>query len=567
MRRYRSVIQSGALLAAHEYTVSRILHMHPLSSRKEESGSGTSRPCLRVQMRVRRSPLFWALNVWMPLFCFTGVSFASFAVEVTALANRLSITITLWLVLVAYRFTLMDNLPKTNCVTYLDVYCQSCFLVCFAVSVHAVALAVRAEVSLPELALSGGASWAQPITWQASQRNALLGCSIAWLSLNLILPLAVLVQRYLLPSGRETIRWWDAADNVLWFRGISSVYEVSVADRDELQKFILACMPKERASRVRFKSITPYCDPPPGLVPPSPAKSISVGGGVFAAARSSSGGLTPRALLAAVRSSGGGGGGGSSSSSTDVLRTRASSLKQDSMTHDRHEREALRVHLRKSASTLAAVLPVPRNAGWALLELEHADTAKAVCKVLADAAKVTLAERDATPTPLQALNTWIRDNWQRDGVECSSPRMHAARSTDASGARKPDFVVEIALPEYKCLLSRPWWDLAPETAEEAANLQAQSEKLAAAVSEAAVPEAAAPDEAPTAHVAVAVSRQEAVVHEAKHAAVAVEETAAAPSAMHPAEVDEARCAAAAADVGHDTRDSDAEAASPAEESV
>jgi hypothetical protein len=533
MRRYRSVMQAGALLAAHEYTVSRILHMHPRSSRKEESGSGTARPCLRVQMRVRRSPIFWALNVWLPLFCFTGVSFASFAVEVTALSNRLSITITLWLVLVAYRFTLMDNLPKTNCVTYLDMYCQLCFLVCFAVSVHAVALAVRAEVSLPELALDGGAaaSWAQPITWQASQRDVLLGCSIAWLSLNLVLPLAVFLQRYVLPSGRDTIRWWDAADNVLWFRGISNVQEVQEDDMLELQKKIVACLPTKSAKfrgRVRFKSITPYCDPAPGLAPTSPTKRNSNGDG-------GGGNITPRALAArlfttARSSSSDAAGGGLSQASTseDVThKKRNRSLKQESLTHDKHERAELRNHLRKSASLIASLLPVPRNAGWALLELEHADTAKAVCEVLEDAAKVTHAERSAEPSPLQALNAWIREKWQRDGEECSSPRMVAARSLDASGARKPDYVVEIALPEYKCLLKRPWWDLAPETEEEASLSAAPSDKAA-------------------------------VVHEATSAAAPAEEEA---------EVDEARCAAAAADVGRDPQDSDAEAASPAEESV
>jgi hypothetical protein len=565
LRRYRSIVQPGALLAAHEYTVSRFLHMQARSTRKEESGSGTSRPGLHVQMRVRRAPLFWALNVWLPLFCFTGVSFASFAVEVTALSNRLSITITLWLVLAAYRFTIMDNLPKTNCVTYLDMYCQVCFLVCFAVSVHAVSLAVRAEVSLPQLALDGAAavapSWAEPIAWQASQRGALLGCSIAWLSINLILPLVIFLQRHVLPSGRETIRWWDTADNVLWFRGISNVHgEVSAADRVALRDHIVACMPAESAklkSRVHFKSIMPYCELK-GLLPATSARSSSVG----------SGDSGTSGLFATVRNTVNGWLG----ASADVRHTRGNSLKHQDMTQDTAERRALLRHLEKSAALIASLLPAPRNFGYALLELEDANTAAAVCAVLEAAAKVTHPEPGVHLLPLQALNAWIRDNWQQGSDECSTPRTCAKRSLDEAGERKPDYVVEIAVPEYKCMLKRPWWDLAPEPAEEASVSAAPTEKPAdkpAAPEADGKPAAAVPEGA--AHVAVSVPRQAAVVHETAAAAAEeqaeAEEAAAAAHAVHPAEADEARCAAAAADVGSARRDSHAETASPAEESV
>ncbi len=563
--RYRSVVQPGALLAAHEYTVSRFLHMHALVTRKEESGSGTPRPGLRVQMRVRRSPLFWALNVWLPLFCFTGVSFASFAVEVTALSNRLSITITLWLVLAAYRFTIMDNLPKTNCVTYLDMYCQACFLVCFAVSVHAVSLAVRAEVSLPELALDGtaaaAASWAEPIAWQASQRGALLGCSIAWLSINLLLPLVIFLQRHVLPSGRETIRWWDAADNVLWFRGISDVHgEVNAADRVALRDHIVACMPAESAklkSRVHFKSIMPYCELKPAISASKKSSSVDNGTSGF---------------IATVRKTVNGWLG--ASTSADVGHTRGNSLvHQNSMMQDSTERRALLKYLEKCAALIAFLLPAPRNLGYALLELQHEDTAAAVCAVLEAAAKVAHTEPGADGLPLHELNAWIRDNWQTGSAECSTPRTRAKRSLDEAGKRKPDYVVQIALPEYKCLLKRPWWDLAPEPAKEAsvsaAPLDKPDDKLAASEADGTEPAAAAPEAA--AHVAVSVPRQGAVLHETAAAAAEeqaeAEEAAAAAPAVHPAEADEARCAAAAADVGSAPRDSHAETASPAEESV
>jgi hypothetical protein len=92
------------LVQAHEYRLSPLLHMMPLLNAAADSSTGVVRGTLRVEMRIRRKPGYWFLNVWAPLFFFTGISFAAFAVEVTALANRLAISITILLVLVAYRF-------------------------------------------------------------------------------------------------------------------------------------------------------------------------------------------------------------------------------------------------------------------------------------------------------------------------------------------------------------------------------------------------------------------------------------------------------------------------------
>ncbi len=75
------------------------------------------------------------MNVWLPLFFFTGVSFASFAVEVTALSNRLSVCITILLTLVAYRFSMC----VASAVTPL----------CMPPVTHALAFSVAAWTSCP----------------------------------------------------------------------------------------------------------------------------------------------------------------------------------------------------------------------------------------------------------------------------------------------------------------------------------------------------------------------------------------------------------------------------------
>lgn len=58
-------------------------------------------------MHVRRRLSFWVWNVWLPLFNVTGLCFGSFLVETTQTAARLSITLTILLTLVSYRFSIM----------------------------------------------------------------------------------------------------------------------------------------------------------------------------------------------------------------------------------------------------------------------------------------------------------------------------------------------------------------------------------------------------------------------------------------------------------------------------
>lgn len=175
-----------------------------------QSSTGKARPSLRMELAILRRPAYWWVNVQLPLFCFTGLSFSLFAVEVTALAARLTISLTLLLILVAYRFAIMDALPRVDYVTALDSYVHTCFLIVFSVSIAATCLAVRAEVSLAELAIAPDAhvSWADPIFWQASQRIALYALSGTWIVLNALLPVAATALR------RVTFRRWMARNHV-----------------------------------------------------------------------------------------------------------------------------------------------------------------------------------------------------------------------------------------------------------------------------------------------------------------------------------------------------------------
>jgi hypothetical protein len=209
----RSVIQRGAFTQASEYDLAQMLHMMPQQWDSSNSSSGVTRGTLDITMCVRRRAGFWAYNVWVPLFCFTGISLSSFAVDVESLSDRLAITITILLTLVAYRFAIMDRLPSVDYLTLLDLYIQLCFGVVFAVTIAAVALNVQADIAFERT----GTSVAIP--WQTSQRRTLWATSIAWLSVNAaIMPCTFLARRWASTRFKH-LRWWDSSDNLLWLGG------------------------------------------------------------------------------------------------------------------------------------------------------------------------------------------------------------------------------------------------------------------------------------------------------------------------------------------------------------
>lgn len=208
----RSVVSRETFTQSEEYELAGQLHLLNHETDPAHSSSGTTYSLLEVQMHVRRRLVFWTWNVWLPLFWFTGLSFSCFLSEVTNVAARLSITLAILLTLVSYRFSIMDKLPSVDYLTALDLYFQLCFGVVFAVSGMVVAVAYRAENDQADWL---GNNWQQPSAWQGSQRAGMLHVSIAWLSLNVSVPLGVLLTRRVQRST-EALHWWDHRENVVW---------------------------------------------------------------------------------------------------------------------------------------------------------------------------------------------------------------------------------------------------------------------------------------------------------------------------------------------------------------
>ena len=207
----------------HEYEMSKIIRLHAVFKSKRQSSSATPRCALDIDIYIRRRPIFWLINLWFPLFTFTGLSFTAFAVEVTNLPGRLGITLTILLTLVAYRFAMMTTIPRISYMNWMDLFFQLCFLVVFAVTVHATALALRAEETLPYLEPSGMNTWSNPVpSWQSSQAMVGWVISAIWAALNITTVLVLITMHYrgplawLFRENRDTTLWFGLSDKHGW---------------------------------------------------------------------------------------------------------------------------------------------------------------------------------------------------------------------------------------------------------------------------------------------------------------------------------------------------------------
>jgi hypothetical protein len=315
----------------------------------------------------------------------------------------------------------MDKLPNVDRLTYLDYYVQTCFAVVLATTVHAVSLAVRAESSLPELAIDNASlvtTWSNPISWQGSQRTALLACCIAWIGVNAAVPTGLLLLRYFHKSSRERLRWWDTELNAVWLGGVVSTSAKDTTDDEVVQlqgclNDVLVAKGRKPSYFLTLKSILRFGNTRVAIVEDAVA---------------------------------------------DQLR---GSTKQMESEHSRRFYISASDALSKRMlpKIMKDVLPESKTSpGWALLEFKDAAQAQLVVQLLEEARAQGLRPVKVEDHELHkaylALNAWLLTNWNCD---------NRSEASNAAGPQEK-CVVEIALPEYKCLLSRPWWDKAPEPA-------------------------------------------------------------------------------------------------------
>ena len=86
-------------------------------------------PPFKLRFRVQRYPGFYIGNIIIPLLLIIICCFASLVIPPENIADRLSVTITLMLATVAFRFVLTSLLPPVPYLTWMDYYITFSFMI------------------------------------------------------------------------------------------------------------------------------------------------------------------------------------------------------------------------------------------------------------------------------------------------------------------------------------------------------------------------------------------------------------------------------------------------------
>ena len=77
---------------------------------------------------MNRKPKFYFGNIVFPNFLIVGGCFGAFVINRDEVADRLSVTVTLMLAAVAFRFVVSEYLPRVSYLTYMDYYLLTGFV-------------------------------------------------------------------------------------------------------------------------------------------------------------------------------------------------------------------------------------------------------------------------------------------------------------------------------------------------------------------------------------------------------------------------------------------------------
>lgn len=110
------------------FTLSNHYHLDALMDVSVDVSRGRTRtfPILKMTARARRVAGFYEINVCAPLGSFVLMTLTSFCLEPDNVEGRLSVSLTMVLVAVAYKFALTTMLPPLSYLTLLDKYVLAC---------------------------------------------------------------------------------------------------------------------------------------------------------------------------------------------------------------------------------------------------------------------------------------------------------------------------------------------------------------------------------------------------------------------------------------------------------
>jgi len=129
----RNIIQLDFCPVVDTWDVADEVVVEATHSDPMASSSGNIYPIFNCYVYIARKPGYFIWNVALPIFFLSILATTSWAVDVEDVADRLSISLTVLLAVVAYKFVIQSLLPELSYLTYLDIYVLMCLISLFVI--------------------------------------------------------------------------------------------------------------------------------------------------------------------------------------------------------------------------------------------------------------------------------------------------------------------------------------------------------------------------------------------------------------------------------------------------
>ena len=117
-----SIIAWRNFVQGNQYVIDHDLYFNETVTDPNSSSERLSYAKLEIVMMIYRRPWFWLFNVILPNLVLTTSMLASYAEDHENLEGRCSITVTILLALVAFRYVIAERMPEISYSTLMDAY-------------------------------------------------------------------------------------------------------------------------------------------------------------------------------------------------------------------------------------------------------------------------------------------------------------------------------------------------------------------------------------------------------------------------------------------------------------
>lgn len=133
--KYPSIVDRNFFVLTQEFWLSAKIFGEQQTTHHKFSISRLAYPQYIVKLHVARKCGYYAWNVVFPLFFITLCGFGSMLVDSSHeshISEALSMTFTMLLTSVAFKFIISEKLPAVNYLSWVDIYTLGCFVVLVA---------------------------------------------------------------------------------------------------------------------------------------------------------------------------------------------------------------------------------------------------------------------------------------------------------------------------------------------------------------------------------------------------------------------------------------------------